>query len=408
MSLDSRMLCLAVVLLVTSIARSADLTPEAAAALLVKADPHPAIPLDEQARLVLDRASREPAFRAGIIRILAEHLGSYAEPYKGDREVVALRRLKAVEAIPALKQRWEKTPKQVFYLPWADPRVQLVETLALLLSPEARVEFLITAMDDDTEAPVVRLFAEVAAAADGDKALVEHVIQRYRKQCELFPRTMFRSDFKFKSTTQPWDQDGDGLSDYAEKGLLLDPANPDTDGDGLPDGNDRNPLTAPKSQLTENQKTGQLLFYYYDRYLTRRHERPDSIMPRRAGAPDGILVAITTNKIWDGTDDPSLLAGVEMIGVNHIILPSDRTSKDYKALHGPDSTTAVEVMCLNEIKKDEMRHMMLKQANMTDNDSDRLFMVAEYTPGNMESWLVRVRKFGDIWLPVEWRGHIIT
>lgn len=40
------------------------------------------------------------------------------------------------------------------------------------------------------------------------------------------------------------DGDGDGLTDIAERRLLLDPASPDSDGDGLPDGADPMPLTA--------------------------------------------------------------------------------------------------------------------------------------------------------------------
>ena len=45
---------------------------------------------------------------------------------------------------------------------------------------------------------------------------------------------------------------------------------------------------------------------------------------------------------------------------------------------------------------------------MTETDKDRMFHLSESEPGNHHTWLIRVRKFGDAWLPIEWMPYMTT
>jgi hypothetical protein len=387
-----------------------------AVALLIKQ--HPSDAQKATLEAIRKRAAETPEFRSQLVAELTRRLDGYKEPYKGDGEIRVLGELQAGEAAPVLLRRWKSIPKKVWYLDSGDPRIQLVWALGAILSGQERRTFLTSAMDDEDEAPEVRMQATVTLCKTEDPEGIRRVLKLYEQDRKRFgSRIPYPpSNNAENPTTQPWDQDADGLADYIEKGLLLDPTNPDTDGDGVPDGRDRNPLTAPKGELSENQHIASYLFYLYATYLTRGTR--DGL-----ATPPGVCIVSTTNKWWNSSDAPSLLAGVELTGVNNIILGlSPEQSKQYDQLHGPNDTPKIMIVCISDVGPENkspdsrVRQMLKKDAGVLEGE--KLFDLSEGQAnggvqggkmyGNARSWLIRVRKIGNVWLPVGWRLHMIT
>ncbi len=351
---------------------------------------------------VLACFERDPAFRTELVALLVNRLKSYQEPHKGAGEIRAIARLEATEALPALLERWRATPKKTHYLEWADPRVQLLKTVAALQPTPQAIQFLINAMDDEDEAPLVRFRAHILLCASGEPAAIEHVTAAYRDAQAKYPRTMHDARSGSASVSKPraWDHDGDGLSDYAERGLLLDPTKVDTDGDGLCDGNDRNPLMGPKRKLSDDQQIAQYVFYVYATYLS---SSLDSDHARTGPISSNARIVWTTNRLWDSTDTPSVFDGIELTGVDGVVLAMNQKQIErYNAAHGPNSTPNV---FLN--RKDET------------GDGLKVFMLNEGVPnagvgedGKLmntgRGWEIRVKKVAHVWLPVYWEMTVIN
>ena len=395
--------------------RAADPTAEEAVELLTKRrrgnQPNPEV------EAVLNRATSQPAFHSELVAVLVERLTLTEKPHAGAREIRILRELKAVEALPVLLERWKNTPKKTHLLARADPRVQLVETIAALQKNATRREFLIKAMDDEQEALKVRLHAHVALCATGDPIAIEHVTAAYEKEIKRFSRTLNADKYPpWTPPVQEWDSDGDWLADHAERGLLLDPANKDTDGDGLPDGNDRNPLTVPAGELTEHQQVAQYLLHMYAKYLA--YPNRNAYGPRRAMGPSPfVYIVATTNRGWDSSDTPSVFSGLEIQGVAGTVLSMDIDGrKRYSNVHGPNSTPFVSAICLSDLESEQHRTAFLRNEEIEPGTKVWQFSESKSNGGvrngkmfgNARVWSVHVKKFGDIWLPIRWELRMIT
>jgi hypothetical protein len=114
---------------------------------------------------------------------------------------------------------------------------------------------------------------------------------------------------------------------------------------------------------------------------------------------------LSSNRAWDSSDTPSLAAGVEFTGLNGIVLSVDQDqARRYAELHGNSRAPEVFLICVNDLKDDPLRQSLLR--NGRAEPGDKLFYLSESTPGEGRSWLIRVRRTRDIWLPVSWTLHV--
>ena len=180
---------------------------------------------------------------------------------------------------------------------------------------------------------------------------------------------------EYSRKKEGWDQDADMLTDYFERGMLLDATKADTDNDGVVDGNDRNPRCAPSKEKTEAQGIAQFLFYLY----TRRGSARSGPFPFTAWI-------VSTVDDYDGKGRPSTFDGLELTGVDGIVLhmsPDD--VKRYRSIHGYGTPI-----------------INIHEATST-GQSLREFHFSEYiAPEGAVGWRIRVKRVNGIWLPVEW------
>jgi hypothetical protein len=348
---------------------------------------------------VLAKAKEQPAFRTELIRRLTELISSYGEDYSGANEIRALRDLDAVEALPLLRGRWDKIAKKVHYLEWGDPRIQLLHTIAQLLPETERIQFLIDTERDEQEAPQVRFRATVLLCASGDERGIQHVLSAYQQAQREHGRTVRMSvaeQAECARKREEWDQDADMLSDYAERGMLLDASNSDTDGDGILDGNDRNPLCAPKDGDAEVAGIATFLFYLLTTYARERH----------GPFPFGVWIAQTVDD-EDGKAKPSIFDGVELTGVDAVILHLSRDQmKKYLALHGY-GTPIISIHELDDSEK-RLQAKPLGEEGSTDESLRAFYFSEYYAPMGAAIWLIRVKRVHGVWLPVYWKMTIIA
>jgi hypothetical protein len=329
-------------------------------------------------KTILERVNIEPAFRADLVSLLIKRLSFYEEDYKGDGDIRALRELNAVEVLPQLLQRWNKTNKKTYYLDWADPRVQLLVTIAQFIPEQERIKFLISTEEDEQEAPQVRFRAVIVLCASGNKEAIKHVLSVYEQMKKKYSRTTrisLEDQTRYAPKKQEWDSDADMMTDYTERGLLLDPSNKDTDGDGLLDGNDRNPLSAAHNQMSQAQQIAQFLFYLHVTYA----EEPSSPFPFK-------VWIVQTIDNYDGKGLPSLFGGIELTGIEGIVLHMDKNHVEkYRRLHG----YGTPIVSIHEMKGSK--------------ESEKEFHLSEYiAPEGATGWQIQLKCFDGVWLPVYW------
>jgi hypothetical protein len=374
--------------------------PEALAAeadrsvsLLLTRDPSEA----QQAEIasIRKRVAADPQYRSRLVAGQVRRLEDHDEPFSRDGETRLLREFGGTRAIQVPLERWKSTPRQPD-LP--EDRAELLRTLADLLAPDERRRFLIGVIDDEHQGREIRLQAIVTLCRTKDPEGIRHVLDIFEEdKREHGSRIEYPpANDAQHPTTLPWDQDADGMADYTEKGLLLDPANPDTDGDGIPDGSDRCPLSAAKGNPSENQRIAQYLFYLHAKYLMIRAVHSFDPLP-------GVCIIDTTNKGFDSSNTPSLLANVEPVGVNRIVLVLNAGQhKRYIDLHGPNCTPAITIRCaVADPATNEKMFDILEGTATGPVEDGRLY-------GNGHLWHVRVKKIGNVWLPIEWWLYLTT
>jgi hypothetical protein len=235
---------------------------------------------------VLGRAEANPQFRMELIDAVMQRLEHIELNKRSGKEFWALKMLKAVEVLDQLRERWNQMPKRTYGLERGDSRSHLLKTIAALLPEKEKVQFLIETERDKEEPAKIRARATILLCASGNRKAIEHVLSIYEKAKRTYPTTtrVRRQDQPGAASTSKreraarrapvkkiWDKDNDMMSDYIERGLLLDPSNRDTDGDGLLDGNDRNPFSKPDStplpdaNVMENRQIANFLLYFYTR-----------------------------------------------------------------------------------------------------------------------------------------------
>lgn len=356
---------------------------------------------------VLAKAAAKPDYRTELIRQLSVSLGAYQEDYRGAREIQALRLLGAVEELPALQARWRKTAKKVHYLERGDPRIQLLHAISEFLPEARRIQFLIEAQKDPHEAPKVRFRATILLCAGGSDRGIEHVVSAYEQAQKTWAKTVRMSakdqarylreqGTREDNEKNAWDKDMDFMTDYAERGMLLDASSRDTDGDGLLDGNDRNPLCAPKDKNSDQADIASCLFWLHTTYGKSR----------QGPFPFPVWIARTTDH-YETPANPSIFDGLELTGIEGIVLHmSPEQIERYRALHGY-STPMIGIHELNDSQKQINLSLLGEEAG--SDESMRWFSFSEYiAPEGAAWWLVGVKKINGVWLPVFWKMTMIS
>jgi hypothetical protein len=359
---------------------------------------------DPQIKEVLDHVQASPQFGMRLIDEVIKRLDSKGSDDRSARkEFAALRMLKAVEVVEQLRERWNKMEKKTYGLEFGDSRSQLLKTIAKLLPEEQSVQFLIKTESDKEEPAKIRARTTILLCASGNQKAIEHVLSVYEQAKRKYPVTtrVRREDqpppasgAKSKKAARPRppknerrNQDNDMMNDYIERGLLLDPCNPDTDGDGLLDGNDRNPFSKPDSpplpdpNVIKNRQIANFLFYFY---------------AGRDGSQSPFAFNLWIVRKIDNYDHrkirPNFFNGMELTGINGIVLHMDQEQvKQYRAIHGW-GTKEVNIHEMKESRNGEREFRLSISQGRADHRSYR----------------IRVKRFNGVWLPVYWELGVIT
>ena len=356
------------------------------------------VPLDEAVRVLCQSQSYGPdqtikdqvladaranaAYRQSLIESLTNRLAAYREDYQGAGEVRALAELDAKETLPQLRQRWQQMPKRTYYTERIDPRLQLLLAITKFLPESESLRFLMETEKDANEASKVRFRAMVSLCASGKEEAIKPVLaacEQAKKQYGRTTRMSVENQNRNPVRKENWDQDADMMTDSMEAGLLLDPNNKDTDGDGLLDGNDRNPLCAGTDKPSEDQQIAQNLLLLYMLYSPERG-------PARTSNPSQPNVLIANLVVDRGEMSPNPLAGMELLGVDAIVLHLDREGMaKYRDLHGY-GTPSFSI------------HQMAGSSA-----SERRFRFSRYLgPTGASMYEVTLKRFNGVWLPVVW------
>lgn len=337
---------------------------------------------------VVSKSNKEPEFRKELVSALTRRLSEVTANIQISNTVRSLRDLNATETVMPLIKIWNESEKVTRYLEFADPRIQLLITIAQFLPEGERVLFLIKTESDETEAPIVRFRATILLCTTGNQKAIDNVLSVYNKAKEKYPTTLIMPLESQNSGTPrktESDEDGDFFSSYIEKGLLLDPNNIDTDGDGLRDGNDRNPLCKShvKGELTDDQEIAHFIFYLYTKYYDE------------SSSPFSFRVwLVRPTDYYDGTDKPSLFANVQFTGIDGVILQMNREQIDkFRAIHGFGTS---DISLHKEPEDGEQK------------GTKKFVLIISSGPGNFRSYDMTFKRFGNVWLPVFWELFMIT
>jgi hypothetical protein len=155
------------------------------------------------------------------------------------------------------------------------------------------------------------------------------------------------------------DSDGDGLTDIAERRLLLDPANPDSDGDGLIDGLDPMPLTA----RVDGARNARFELAAAIVHALTGHDAGAIMMPAQAPESDDILSMMGSgrgaaprmvSRIMVG--DPTMFAG--LVPPFRLLVYTPEQAKQLGAGPAPFLPPSVDVYS----SLDDRRHLVIWSA----------------------------------------------
>ena len=351
-------------------------------------------PRKEKLAPILNQCKVDPAFRRKMVDGLTKIIEERRIRIIVSNAARALRDLDAKETLPLLRQCWNETEKKTQNLEHGELRIQLLLTLAQFMPDADKIRFLIETDKDPQEAPIVRFRATILLCATGNPQAIQHVRTTYQQAQKQYPRTTIMSisnqpksaPNRYKTVKNPpdisWNPDWDLMSSYLERGLFLDPDNRDTDGDGIVDGNDRNPLCAPtKEALSEDQQIAQFILYLHTRYYSLSRS-PFSFN----------LWAVRRIDTYDSKKNPSLLANTECTGINGLLLHvSPEQARQVRALHGSG------ISILN-IHRDADSQPDIREFRLTTT----------LGPGAYRSYKISLKRFNDMWLPIEWKLWVIT
>jgi len=325
----------------------------------------------------LKRAKSDFDLRDTLVEILRKRLkkilGTSARwSSESGQEVDLLRKLDGNVALPLIKEWWDRPDRNSVHESTEELQLQMLNALSEWLPVEEQVPFLIDIHIDIHERPRLRLEAILLLCKNGSEEAVKHVIATFQYNQELYHNPI-SPDQAWSPENEPWDIDGDGLSDYFEPGLLLDPTNPDTDGDLIIDGFDLNPLLNTKETPTPEQIMARYLVYLHVTYNVYYH-----------GPFDRKIIILPTTVNDEKT--PSLLGGIEFTGVPAKFL--HLTDKQYMEHHSLIGWGA-HLLSLKFVK---------------DLGPDRKEYSLDDFYGNTggEVYRIVVKRCKEVWLPVEW------
>lgn len=293
-------------------------------------------------------------------------LSHHITEWDWEHERTVLRRLKLQqEALPIIKKWWTRTERNSL------DKTQLMLTIAECL-PEKQINtFYLQTFNDSTQTDDVRFCAMIHLFARNNQEAINEILKEYQWYQKIYPKTMYVSlpISSLAHKKQPWDSDGDGLTDYDEQGMLLDLLNEDSDGDGIWDGEDRNPLCRSNSVLTESQKIAHFLFFLY-------------MHPFFHQSPSHFRVIVRTQAT---REDHSLFAGLELTGANVTVLHfNEQQFKAYQLLHSPWFTPCFAI-----------------EEQASGSEDVKRFTI--YTSEVSNTYQVKVKLINDTWMPVEWK-----
>jgi hypothetical protein len=326
----------------------------------------------------LKRARSDTNLRAVLVDVLVKRLETRFESrfQKLDLEVDVLRKLDAEVALPLVKAWWDRPARISVHRLSEELQLHMMNAISEWLPAEEQVPFLKDAQADTLERPRLRLEAILLLCRNGSEEAINPVIADFVfDQREYDWSSMGRVE-DAQLIVEPWDHDGDHMSDYIERGLLLDPTNPDTDGDSIIDKWDHNPLLRSKGTLTPEQVTARYLIYLHATYNVE-HAGPFSfrtfILPETVYSGDKLV--------------PNLLRSIEFVGVPAKFL--HYTDKQNKAHHDLIGYGA-HVLTLHLVK---------------DLGPDRKEYALDDFFGDAGGVMYRivVKRFDELWLPVEWK-----
>lgn len=334
-------------------------------------------PTQRQYDAALKRARSDMDLRSALVEILEKRLKTSYESSdqwrsNSGQEVDVLRKLDGKVALPLIKAWWDRPDRNSVHEHTEKLQLQMLNALNEWLPVEEKVPFLIDVQLDIPERPRLRLEAIILLCKNGSEEAVNHVIETFQYNKEQYHHPISPAETS-PSDEEPWDRDGDGLSDYFEPGLLLDPTNPDTDGDLIVDGFDLNPLLKTKNTLTPEQIMARYLVYLHATYNVRYH-----------GPFDRKIFILPTTVYGEKT--PSLLGNIEFTGVPARFLHlTDEQNMEHHSLIGWGAH--------------ELRLKFVK-----DLGPDRKEYSLEDIYGNVGGTVYRivVKRCKELWLPVEW------
>jgi hypothetical protein len=90
--------------------------------------------------------------------------------------------------------------------------------------------------------------------------------------------------------------------------------------------------------------------------------------------------------------------------------------KQYSNLHGPNDTPFLHAICISDLESERYHKLFLRDE--TPEEGTKVWHFSESQSnggvrdgkmiGNARTWLIHMKKYGDLWLPIRWELHMIT
>jgi len=283
-------------------------------------------------------------------------------------ELHLLRAFGAKEALPMVKGWWDRPARISVHRLSEDLHLQMLNAISEWLPEKQSIEFLKEVLSDTIERPRVRLEAILLLFRHGGPDVIDHVINLYFWDKQKYDNDHVNIE---GMGLRHQDQDYDGMEDYIEANLLLDPNDPDSDGDSILDGQDHNPLCLFEGNLTSEQIMAQYIVYLFTTYehVLRILNCKTLIIPEQDFS----------------NGKKNLLWGLEYGGVDALFLHyTEEQLKKYWDLfeYGPT------ILTLSFIKDQEPKQREYELETVH------------------EKIRIVVKDFSGIWLPIQWEKSL--
>ena len=318
---------------------------------------------------IFNKAENDSEFNKSLVESLRKRYIAETSTTKITNLIRTFVSINASEMLPHLFKKWDSTKNITFPPEREQIRNELLIAIAKFMPESESVGFLILTESDTTETPMIRLRATILLCATGNKKAIEHVLSVYEKAKKEFPDAMHDKNPALAITSD--DSDGDLMPDYIEKGLLLDPNNPDTDGDGLIDGNDRNPLCKTfEGKLSDDQQIAQMMFYLYAKYCST------------ARSPYKFKLFVVRNiDNYNSTPVRSYFENLTLIGIDGVVIHlKSQDFFEFNDMHG-------RTVLINNLHKFREEQKDIKKFSLREK--------------GLNSYEMTFKNFDGTWLPIE-------